>query len=311
MFRARSGPPEVSPAYGSQEEARREEEADRVDEDRERRREPRRAGRPTRGRRAARRAADLELRVPVDELVPRHERGQVRLVCDVEEDRADADEEPDDVELPDRERVERVSERDRREERGAPEVADDEDRLAPQPVDPDSRREREEHERAATRRRRGARPRTRSRRAARIATSGSASAEICEPNWLIVCADQSLQEVPVAPEAAARPEPHVRHRPAPARGRGPACRARRRGSSSIGSGISRRWRCGENRIQRNARPPPIAPIDDRLAQADPGAERAAGERSERDRPPDDEAHDRVHPALEPRRADGLPVAHLA
>ena len=47
-------------------------------------------------------AADLELRVAVDELLALDERRQVRLVRDVEEDGRDADEEADAVQLPDR-----------------------------------------------------------------------------------------------------------------------------------------------------------------------------------------------------------------
>ena len=62
------------------------------------------------------RSADLELRVAVHELVLPDERRQVGLVGDVEEDRADPDAEGDDVQLPDRERVERVRDRDRREQ---------------------------------------------------------------------------------------------------------------------------------------------------------------------------------------------------
>jgi hypothetical protein len=93
------------------------------------------------------RAADLELRVPVDEPVARDERGEVRLVGDVEEDGADAHHEAEDVQLPDRERVERVREWDRRERERAAEVAEDEDRLPRQPIDPDAGGERDQEER--------------------------------------------------------------------------------------------------------------------------------------------------------------------
>ena len=45
-------------------------------------------------------------------------------------------------------------------------------------------------------------------------------------------------------------------------------------------------------------------------QGRPLAERAAEKGAERDRAPDDPAHRRVHAALQPRRTDRLPVAHL-
>ena len=72
------------------EQERREEEADRVGEDRDRSGQDRdeHAGEPgpadVRGR-----AADLELRVAVDDLLSPDERREVRLVRDVEEDGAD------------------------------------------------------------------------------------------------------------------------------------------------------------------------------------------------------------------------------
>ena len=91
--------------------------------------------------------ADLELRVPVDELVALDERRQVRLVRDVEEDGADPDQEGDDVQMAEGERVEEVGERNRAEQRRPAEVADDEDRLPPEPVDPHASRKREEDER--------------------------------------------------------------------------------------------------------------------------------------------------------------------
>ena len=76
----------------------------------------------------------------VDDLVAADERREVRLVGDVEEDRADADGETDDVELPDRQPAEPVRDRHRHERDRAPDVAEDEDRLAAEPVDPDARR---------------------------------------------------------------------------------------------------------------------------------------------------------------------------
>ena len=45
-------------------------------------------------------------------------------------------------------------------------------------------------------------------------------------------------------------------------------------------------------------------------QPDRRGERAAHERAERNRSPDEEAHDGVHPALNPVRRDRLPQAHL-
>ena len=92
------------------------------------------------------RAADLELRVAVDQLLPVDERREIGLVRDVEEDGQRADGEADGIELPDRQCAEPVRQRHRRERRRANEVGEDEDRLAPQPVDPDARREREEQE---------------------------------------------------------------------------------------------------------------------------------------------------------------------
>ena len=129
-------------------EARRPQEADGVEKDRVRSGEcpDQDAGQPGAGERRCG-SADLELRVAVDELVSVDERGQVRLVRDVEEHRADADEEADGVELPDGERVEGIRDRHRRQCRCSPEVAEDEDRLASQPIDPDPCRQREEQER--------------------------------------------------------------------------------------------------------------------------------------------------------------------
>ena len=85
------------------------------------------------------RPADLQLRVPVDEFPPVDEFRQIRLVRDVEEDGRDPDEETDAVELPDRQRVERVGDRNRGEQSRTCEVTGDEDGTAPQPVDPHAR----------------------------------------------------------------------------------------------------------------------------------------------------------------------------
>ena len=59
---------------------------------------------------------------PSDELVARHERRQIRHVRDVEEHRQHAEEEANDVELPDRQRVEPRTRWDRREQRRTTEV---------------------------------------------------------------------------------------------------------------------------------------------------------------------------------------------
>ena len=123
-------------------------EADRVEQDgeggRQERDQPAREPGATDLRGGAR---DLELRVSLDELFALDERGKVRLVGDVEEDGADAHDEADHVELPDRERVDGVGDRDRGQCQRAPEIAGDEDRPARQPVDPDARRQREDDER--------------------------------------------------------------------------------------------------------------------------------------------------------------------
>jgi hypothetical protein len=123
------------------EEPGRAEEADGVDQDRERGRdradEDACEARP--GDERAR-SADLELRVAVHELVLPDERRKVGLVCHVEEDRPNPDAEGDDVELPDREGVDRVSDRDGYEQEPAPDVSGDEDGPAPKAVDPDARR---------------------------------------------------------------------------------------------------------------------------------------------------------------------------
>jgi hypothetical protein len=107
----------------------RHDEAERVEEDRERRADEadQDARQPWPGdlRRGAR---DLELRVALDELVALDERRQVALVGDVEEDGQAAGDEADDVQLPDRQCVEGECDRDRDEGGGAAKVADDEDR---------------------------------------------------------------------------------------------------------------------------------------------------------------------------------------
>ena len=172
-----------------EQERARDDEADRVDEDRVRGRHERISPPASPGRRPARpRRVTCELRVAVDEVLALDERGEVRLVGDVEEDGED----------PDQERRPRTAAR----SSGRPSAHSD----------------RDEHEQQRARRRRrrsgsrgGAAGRPRRRRAARrggtagsstmpraanserrsragstIATSGSASCETCEPNSLIV-----------------------------------------------------------------------------------------------------------------------------
>ena len=166
------------------------------------------------------RAADLELRVAVHELFPGDERRQVRLVRDVEEHGQRADGEADDVELPDRQRVKGVEERDRRERQPAADVRDDEDRAAPQAVDPDARRQREEQERQELGHSDG---RHLERAGIEDEDRGERDRELRD-----LRSDQAdrlggpeLQEVRVPPEPAVRPE--ATH--AARRRRRPACRS--------------------------------------------------------------------------------------
>ncbi len=122
--------------------------AERVGDDRERRADqaderPAEAGSDHAGRRLAR----LELGVALHQLVGSHERGQVRLVRDIEEDRRDAGDEADRVELPDRQCSQRPRGRDGAERHESHEVPGDQDRTPPKPVDPRARGEREQEER--------------------------------------------------------------------------------------------------------------------------------------------------------------------
>ena len=66
---------------------------------------------------------ELELRVAVNELIALDDGRQVALVRDVEEDREAARDEDNRVELPDRQGVEGVGDRDRHQTEGAGEVA--------------------------------------------------------------------------------------------------------------------------------------------------------------------------------------------
>ena len=128
-------------------EERRDDEAHRVADDGVRRGDggDERAGRA--------RAADLrdgdrelQLRVPVDEVLAVDEGGEVRLISDVEEDGEDPDEELKDEQVPDLQHAREPEDRDEREQNGARRVADDEDPAAAQAIDPDARGEGEEDE---------------------------------------------------------------------------------------------------------------------------------------------------------------------
>ena len=149
----------------AEEEEARAEEADRVHQHRVRRREDLdQHSRHTRAADLRRRAADLEIRVPLDDLVAFDERRKVRLVRDVEEDRADADEEGDDVELPRVRASATYAIGIVRRSAARPKSPMMRIGLLRKPVDPDSRGQREEEERQKRPSRTG-RPRTRWRRA--------------------------------------------------------------------------------------------------------------------------------------------------
>ena len=125
----------------------REHEADSVDHDSERCAED--ADEDAGGGRAQalrRRSSDLELRVALDELVALDDRGQIALIRDVEEDAEAAGDEGDDIQLPDRQRVEGERDRDRQECDRTPQIAHDEDGTSTEAVDPDAGRQAEEHE---------------------------------------------------------------------------------------------------------------------------------------------------------------------
>ena len=158
------------------------------------------------------------------------ERRDVRHVRNVEEDGAYPDQESDDEELRQRQDVGDVGDRDRREQCCAPEVAADEDRTPRQPIDPHPGRQGEEDERqelddAECGDLERGRVEHENRRE-RERELGHLRPELADR-----LGRPELQEVRVAPEAACRPEPHVRSR---ARGRadrrrpGAPRRARRR-----------------------------------------------------------------------------------
>jgi hypothetical protein len=141
-FRMRLG------ALDPQDEECRGEIAQRVGDDRERRAHQD-DERPAEARtdHAGRRLARLELGVTLHQLAGLHKRGQVRLVRDIEEDRRDAGDEADRVQLPDRQCSESPGGRDGAQRDKPHEVPGDQDRTPPQPVDPGTRGEREQEER--------------------------------------------------------------------------------------------------------------------------------------------------------------------
>ena len=133
------------------------------------------------------RLEQLQLRVPLRQLVALHHAGQVRLVGDVEEDLQAADRKPTTYSCEHRQPAADERDRDRGQQHGAAEVGADEDRPAPHPIDPDAggngeQDERQELERAEDADLDGDAPRV------MIATSGSASCVISSPNWLMVWA---------------------------------------------------------------------------------------------------------------------------
>ena len=146
----------------------------------------------------------LELAVAVDELVALDERGQVRLVRHVEEDRQRPDHEPDDVQLPHRQHAERVRDGDGREHGGPADVAGDEDRSSTQPVDPGAGRQAEQDERQELDRPEQGDFERRSPASRVTATRGTASRLTCVPNWLMVSRHPQPNEVGVAEDAGAR-----------------------------------------------------------------------------------------------------------
>src|ERR687891_1628896 len=148
-----------------------------------------------------------------------------------------------------------------------------------------------------------------------IATKPMARSSTCDPNWLIVSADQSLRK---SWWRQSPPRGHTRMSGARLVDRGPDVLVPRiddAGHGGSGLGLQRLLLLGD-RLRHVAevtlrreedpqerQPASDPPGDDRLAESDPGPEDAACEGSDRDRPPDDEAHHGVHPPLQARRAD--------
>src|SRR5512133_2478845 len=193
----------------AEDEERRAQEAEGVERDRRRRlqhvddhaREP-----GTAELRCA--AADLQLRIPIDQLLPLDERWKVRLIGDVEEDGGDADEEADAVQLPDRQRVEGVRNRNRAEQQRARKITDDEDRPAPKPVDPHARREADEKEGQELDCREGS---YLERARVQHVDRGERQRELRElrPELADRLGRPELDEVRMSPKASGRPELHA------------------------------------------------------------------------------------------------------
>jgi hypothetical protein len=142
---------------------------------------------------------------PFDDLVAIDKRREIGLVGDVEEDLERADQEPHHVELPERQDVRDVRERDGRIEGRAAEVADDQDRAPRQPVDPDAGGEREQDEREEENRAEHGHLED-----ARVEHEDGDERERDVVDRRAELADRlrrpELQEVAVAPETAPRPE---------------------------------------------------------------------------------------------------------
>src|SRR5918994_2029147 len=134
----------------------------------------------------------------------------------------------------------------------------------------------------------------------RMAVSGSAISVTCVPIVLIVCAPQSFRKSRCA------------QRPVGLRtGSGGRHEDLLRESLLFGGLrhlLDRAYRREQDRQEREEGADPTDP--ERRPEAEPRGERAAAQRAERHRPPDEEADDRVHASLEPRWADRLPEAEL-
>ena len=131
-----------------EDEDRREHEAQRIEEDRDRGlQDPDEDAGRARAEDLGRRAGDLQLRVALDKLVAIDDRWQVALVGDIEEDGQAAGHEPDDVQLPDCQSAEHIGDRDGDQGDGPAEVADDQDGPTREPIHPHAGRQAQEDER--------------------------------------------------------------------------------------------------------------------------------------------------------------------
>ena len=100
----------------------------------------------TRSNEPGARPAQLELAVPVDEVITADQRRQVGLVGNVEEDGEHADGEANEHEVGEGEHVAEVGDGDRGDQECATEIAADEDRTSREAVDDDARNESDEQE---------------------------------------------------------------------------------------------------------------------------------------------------------------------